>query len=79
MSILACSSRLAMRDRGQQEDEVIEYSSRQVYCSTRKEPAVISVVERARARGTVRFVLWCSLRGDGSCDEQCLCVAPSDA
>lgn len=58
--------------RGQQQDQVIQYSSRQVYCSTRKEPAVISVVERADVPGTVRFVLWCSLRSGGQCDEQCL-------
>lgn len=50
----------------------IRHSSTQVYCWHRGEAATISVVERVDEHGARRFVLWCSLRPEGQCDEHCL-------
>lgn len=54
-------------------DGAVRYSAEEVHCGPRNEPAVISVVAREGARGRpMCFVLWCSLRAIGQCDEQCL-------
>jgi hypothetical protein len=50
----------------------VQHQSDEVYCHARQEPAVISVIERTDAHGAMRFVLWCSLRAIGACDERCL-------
>jgi len=50
----------------------VRHSSMRVWCTGRAERAVISVIERADTSPAVRFVLWCSLRGAGECDEHCV-------
>lgn len=50
----------------------VRHSSMQVWCAAREQPAVISVIERGNATATACFVLWCSLRGCGHCEERCL-------
>lgn len=56
------------------DDEPVRHSSRRVYCVARSQPALISTVERLDWPRAVRFVLWCSLRHGGLCDEHCLSV-----
>jgi len=58
------------------EGEAVRHSSSRVYCPTRSKPAVISMIERWDCPHTVRFVLWCSLRDMGQCDEPCLSTPP---
>ncbi len=54
----------------------VRYEGRRVWCATRAQPAVVSVVERDDTGTPLRFVRWCSLRGLGACDERCLAAAP---
>ncbi len=51
---------------------VVHHSSGRVYCNGFGQPAVVSVIERGGRQGAIRYVLWCSLRGIGDCDEECL-------
>ncbi|MEO8601317.1 MAG: hypothetical protein ABI629_01950 [bacterium] len=51
---------------------VVEHESAQVDCDTHQQTAVISAIERRDVEPPLRFVLWCSLRGIGHCDEACL-------
>lgn len=48
------------------------HRSKRVHCTAHVQTAVVSVIERTDTNGAVRFVLWCSLRAAGTCDEQCL-------
>lgn len=48
------------------------HCSTRVHCTARGQTAVVSVIDRTDTNGAVRFVLWCSLRAAGECDEQCL-------
>jgi len=50
----------------------VRHSSNRFYCTARGQTAVVSVVERTEAKDAIHFVLWCSLRAAGKCDEQCL-------
>ena len=50
----------------------VRHCSKRVCCLARGQRAVVSVIERSDANDAVRFVLWCSLRAAGECDEQCL-------
>jgi hypothetical protein len=53
----------------------VRYESRRVWCATRAQPAVVSVVERDDTGTPLSFVPWCSLRRLGACDERCLAAA----
>jgi len=50
----------------------VRHSGQRVYCAGHASPATISVVERLDTQPALRFVLWCSLRDIGQCDERCL-------
>jgi len=50
----------------------VRHDSRHVHCARLAQPAVVSIIERDDAGAPLRFVLWCSLRGIGHCDERCL-------
>ena len=50
----------------------VHHCSKRVRCVAYGQPAVVSVIERRDTNGAVCFVLWCSLRAAGECDEQCL-------
>lgn len=56
------------------EEEVgaVHHRSKRVHCAAYGQSAVVSVIERSDTNGAVCFVLWCSLRAAGECDEQCL-------
>lgn len=56
----------------EQQIGAVLHCSRRIYCTARRQTALASIVERTDTNGAVRFVLWCSLRSAGECDEQCL-------
>jgi hypothetical protein len=55
---------------------LVRHVSQEVECRARQRSAVVSVIDRSGATATVRFVLWCSLRGSDQCDEACQWSAP---
>lgn len=50
----------------------IHHTFDEVYCAARAAPARIDIIDRTGPHHPIRFVLWCSLRGVGVCDERCL-------
>jgi hypothetical protein len=53
----------------------VRHASGRVRCVERGCTAVVSVIERVDVPTSMRFVLWCSLRGCGECSEHCLRTA----